>query len=115
MELIGDDQLDLVFSALADRTRRAILARLARDDASVADLTALFAMSQPAVSKHLKVLENAGLVSRTRLGTMRLSHLEARPLASATGWLGSYREYWDASFRRLDDLLERLPDESKEN
>lgn len=110
MEQGGEGHLDLVFSALADRTRRAILARLARDDASVADLTSLFAMSQPAVSKHLKVLEKAGLVSRTQQGTMRLSHLEARPLAEATRWLGTYREYWEESFNRLDALLAQVND-----
>lgn len=107
---MDDDQLDLVFGALADRTRRAILAQLAENDANVGDLTALFTMSQPAVSRHLKVLEQAGLVSRTRHGTMRLSHLEAEPLKQATGWLGSYREYWQASYARLDELLASLDD-----
>jgi len=102
-----DDQLDLVFGALADRTRRAILARLADGDASVNELTSLFRISQPAVSKHLKVLEHAGLISRTRQGTMRLSRLEAEPLKTASRWLGTYREYWSASFDRLDDLLRR--------
>lgn len=104
---MNDDQLDLVFGALADRTRRAILARLADGDANVNELTALFSMSQPAISRHLKVLERAGLVSRNRQGTMRLSHLEAEPLQSASTWLGTYREYWAASFDRLDDLLRR--------
>jgi DNA-binding transcriptional ArsR family regulator len=103
-----DDQLDLVFGALADRTRRAILAQLSREDTNVAGLTELFDMSQPAVSKHLKVLEQAGLISRTRQGTMRLSHLEADPLKDATSWLADYREYWDESYRRLDDLLARM-------
>jgi DNA-binding transcriptional ArsR family regulator len=106
---MDDDQLDLVFGALADRTRRAILARLAETDSNVGDLTALFTMSQPAVSRHLKVLEQAGLVSRNRQGTMRLSHLEAEPLKEATGWLGGYREYWGASYARLDELLASLP------
>jgi len=104
---MDDDQLDLVFGALADRTRRSILARLAESDANVNELTALFTMSQPAISKHLKVLETAGLVSRNRQGTMRLSRLEAAPLKDATQWLGTYREYWAASFDRLDDLLRR--------
>lgn len=108
--VMQEDQLDLVFGALADRTRRAILARLADGDTSVGDLVSQFAMSQPAISKHLKVLENAGLVSRSRQGTMRLSHLEAKPLGEATGWLGTYREYWDESFSRLDDLLKRMDD-----
>jgi DNA-binding transcriptional ArsR family regulator len=105
---MSDDQLDLVFGALADRTRRAILARLAQQDTNVGDLTGLFTMSQPAVSKHLKVLEQAGLISRTKLGTMRLSHLEAAPLKEATGWLADYRTYWSESFERLDKLLESL-------
>lgn len=105
---MDDDQLDLVFGALADRTRRAILARLAEHDASVAELTALFTMSQPAVSKHLKVLEGAGLVTRSKQGTVRLSHLEARPLREATGWLVDYRAFWSESFDRLDALLEQL-------
>lgn len=105
-----DDQLDLVFGALADRTRRAILAQLSRDPTNVAGLTELFDMSQPAVSKHLKVLEQAGLISRTRKGTMRLSHLEAAPLKDATSWLSDYRAYWDESYRRLDDLLTTMND-----
>lgn len=105
--VIDEDQLDLVFGALADRTRRGILARLADGDASVTDLVAQFAISQPAISKHLKVLENAGLVSRSRQGTMRLSRLEAEPLQGAAGWIGSYREYWSASFERLDAILRR--------
>lgn len=102
------DQLDLVFGALADPTRRAILARLSREDTNVAGLTGLFQMSQPAVSKHLKVLETAGLISRTRQGTMRLSHLEAEPLRDATTWLADYRTYWDESYRRLDVLLDSI-------
>ena len=105
-----DDQLDLVFGALADRTRRAILAQLSRDPTNVGGLTELFDMSQPAVSKHLKVLEQAGLISRTRQGTMRLSHLEAEPLREATSWLSDYRAYWDESYRRLDDLLTTMND-----
>jgi DNA-binding transcriptional ArsR family regulator len=105
-----DDQLDLVFGALADRTRRAILAQLSREDTNVGGLTELFDMSQPAVSKHLKVLEVAGLISRTRQGTMRLSHLEAEPLKEATSWLSDYRAYWDESYRRLDDLLTQMDD-----
>jgi DNA-binding transcriptional ArsR family regulator len=107
---MSDDQLDLVFGALADRTRRAILARLAKQDTNVGDLTAQFTMSQPAVSKHLKVLEVAGLISRTQQGTMRLSHLEAAPLKEATGWLADYRTYWSESYQRLDELLESLDD-----
>jgi DNA-binding transcriptional ArsR family regulator len=102
------DQLSAVFGALADPTRRAILARLTQGDLSVADLRAPFAMSQPAISKHLKVLERAGLVSRTRQATMRLSHLEPEPLRDATEWLTGYREYWEESFDRLEALLTRI-------
>ena len=110
---MNEDQLDLVFGALADRTRRAILARLAETDTNVGDLTALFTMSQPAISKHLKVLEQAGLVSRNRQGTMRLSHLEAEPLKDATGWLVDYRTYWSESYDRLDELFASLNDTNK--
>jgi DNA-binding transcriptional ArsR family regulator len=102
------DQLSAVFGALADPTRRAILARLAEGDANVAELAAPFAISQPAISRHLKVLEQAGLVSRNRQGTARLSHLEAEPLRTATSWLMTYREFWEASFNELDNLLESL-------
>ncbi|TQS39540.1 ArsR/SmtB family transcription factor [Cryptosporangium phraense] len=102
------DQLSLVFGALADPTRRAILTRLATGDATVGELTGPFAMSQPAISKHLKVLENAGLISRTRRATARLSHLEAEPLRNATQWLVDYREFWQTSHDRLDDLLLEL-------
>jgi DNA-binding transcriptional ArsR family regulator len=102
---ICEVQLDAVFGALADRTRRAILARLAEGEASVNELRAPFAVSQPAISQHLKVLERAGLISRTRKGTARLSHLEAEPLREAVAWLGGYREYWEESYQRLDELL----------
>lgn len=97
--------LDATFAALADPTRRAILTRLARGDATVTELAAPFAMSQPAVSKHLRVLERAGLVSRGRDAQRRPCHLEAGPLRTATDWLADYREYWEESYRRLDDLL----------
>jgi len=102
------ERLDLVFGALADPTRRAILARLAEGDASVTELGAPFAISQPAVSRHLKVLERAGLVSRSRRATVRLSHLEAEPLRDADAWIERYRAFWDESFDRLDELLETL-------
>jgi DNA-binding transcriptional ArsR family regulator len=105
------DPLSVVFGALADPTRRAILARLAEGDANVAELAAPFRMSQPAVSQHLKVLERAGLISRRRRGTARFSHLEAAPLREATEWLTRYREYWDQNFERLDALLATLQDE----
>ena len=109
------DQLSAVFGALADPTRRAILTRLAEEgDANVAELAAPFQVSQPAISRHLKVLEQAGLISRRRRATARLSHLEAEPLREATAWLARYREYWDESYDRLDALLEGLQDDSTE-
>src|SRR3954462_3182655 len=98
-------QLDAVFGALADPTRRAILARLADGDASVGQLAAPFSVSQPAISRHLKVLEGAGLISRTRRSTVRLSHLEAAPLRDATEWLARYRQYWEESHDRLRQPL----------
>ena len=102
------DQLDAVFGALADPTRRAILTRLTRGEASVAEIAAPFTVSQPAISRHLKVLERAGLISRTRRATARLSHLEAEPLKRATVWLAGYRDYWGESYERLDELLAAL-------
>lgn len=110
MELIGygkasPAQLDATFAALADPTRRAILARLSRGECSVAELAEPFDMSQPAVSKHLKVLEKAGLVSRDRDAQRRPSRLEPRPLAEASRWLEQYKQFWATSFARLDDLL----------
>jgi DNA-binding transcriptional ArsR family regulator len=102
------DQLSLVFGALADPTRRAILTRLAEGEATVAELAAPFSVSQPAISRHLKVLENAGLLSRTRRATARLSHLEAEPLREVTTWLAGYQRFWDESHERLDDLLAAL-------
>jgi len=102
------DQLSAVFGALADPTRRAILARLTEGDRTVAELAAPFRVSQPAVSRHLKVLQAAGLISRSRRATARLSHLEAQPLRDATAWLATYQEYWDESYERLDALLAAL-------
>jgi DNA-binding transcriptional ArsR family regulator len=102
------DQLSVVFGALADPTRRAILSRLTGGDATVAELAAPFSVSQPAISRHLKVLEQAGLISRSRRATARLSHLEAQPLQDATRWLARYREYWQQSHDRLDELLAAL-------
>jgi DNA-binding transcriptional ArsR family regulator len=107
-EQMQPTSLDAVFGALADPTRRAILARLTAGDRTVAELAAPFAMSQPAVSRHLKVLENAGLITRTRRATARLSHLEAAPLRDATEWLAKYQAWWDESHGRLDALLARL-------
>ncbi len=102
------DRLDSTFAALADPTRRAILARLALGEVSVTELAEPFAMTQPAISKHLKVLERAGLVSRGRDAQRRPCRLEAEPLAEATAWLGGYRQFWAASFERLDELLDEL-------
>src|SRR5207248_6850005 len=102
------DRLDMTFAALADPTRRAILARLAAGEASVMDLAKPFAMSQPAISKHLKVLERAGLISRGRDAQRRPSRIEAKPLAEATQWLETYRRFWEASFRNLDELVEEM-------
>src|SRR5271169_2038340 len=103
-------QLDEVFAALADSTRRAILARLASSDASVNELAAPFAMSQPAISKHLKVLERAGLISRGRDAQRRPRRLEARRLAQANKWLERYRQIWEGNFQRLDSLLDEMKD-----
>jgi DNA-binding transcriptional ArsR family regulator len=100
--------LDATFAALADPTRRAILARLASGDASVTELAEPFAMSQPAISKHLKVLERAGLISRGRDAQRRPRRLEAKPLAEVNEWLESYRQFWEAQFQRLDALLHEL-------
>src|ERR1700674_1679698 len=107
------DRLDATFAALADPTRRAILARLASGEASVTELTAPFAMSQPAISKHLKVLERAGLISRGRDAQRRPCRLEAAPLAQATQWLERYRAFWEGSFDRLDALLAELKTKPK--
>src|SRR5262252_8910590 len=102
------DQLSTVFGALADPTRRALLTRLTTGDATVAELAAPFRVSQPAISRHLKVLEQAGLISRRRRATARLSHLEAEPLREVTTWLARYQRFWDESHERLDDLLAAL-------
>jgi len=105
--------LDATFAALADPTRRAILARLASGEASVNDLVKPFAISQPAISKHLKVLERAGLISRGRDAQRRPCRLVAKPLAQANGWLESYRQFWEGSFERLDTLLEEMKTKEK--
>jgi DNA-binding transcriptional ArsR family regulator len=104
----GPDHLNATFAALADPTRRAILARLALGEASVMELAEPFAMTQPAISKHLKVLERAGLISRGRDAQRRPRRLEAQPLAEANEWLENYRRFWEESFQRLDDLLDEL-------
>jgi DNA-binding transcriptional ArsR family regulator len=106
--LSAADRLDHTFLALADPTRRAILARLARGDASVTELAEPFAISQPAISKHLKVLERAGLITVGQDAQRRPRRLEAKPLAQANAWLEQYRDIWEASFTRLDRLLEDM-------
>jgi len=102
------DQLDATFAALADPTRRAIIARLASGEATVTELAEPFAISQPAVSKHLTVLERAGLVSRRRDAQRRPCRLEPMPLKAATDWLQNYRDYWEDSYQRLDAVLDEL-------
>ncbi len=113
MQQLNSQQLDATFAALADPTRRAILARLASGDASVNELAEPFDMSQPAISKHLRVLERAGLISRSRDAQRRPCRLEAKPLAEADEWLERYREFWEASFDRLDSLLEEMKAQKK--
>ena len=118
MELIGyglgsAERLDATFTALADPTRRAILARLASGEASVLELASPFAMSQPAISKHLKVLERAGLISRSRDAQRRPCRLEAKPLGEASGWLARYRDRWEGNFARLDALLDEFQSDAK--
>lgn len=107
------DHLDTTFAALADPTRRAILARLALGEATVMELAEPFSMSQPAISKHLKVLEHAGLISRSRDAQRRPCRLQGAPLAEATVWLESYRQFWEASYERLDALLEEMKRQKK--
>lgn len=103
-----DGTLDATFAALADPTRRAILARLAAGEATVTELAAPFAISQPAISKHLRVLEQAGLVTRSRDGQRRPCRLRARPLRAATDWLAEYRRFWEERYDNLDHLLGEL-------
>src|SRR5438309_240100 len=106
------DRLSAIFGALADPTRRAILARLAEGEATVTQLAEPFDISLPAVSRHLKVLEKAGLISRSRSAQWRSSRLEPEPLREATAWMERYRRFWDANFARLDAHLQRLKEES---
>ncbi len=103
-----DDELSRTFAALADPTRRAMLARLAEGEATVTELAEPFAMSMPAISKHLKVLERAGLITRGRDAQWRPCRLDAAPLGQATDWLDRYRKFWDTRFDRLDEHLKRL-------
>lgn len=102
---MSPDHLSTIFAALADPTRRAILTRLAQGAASVKELAEPFAMSPPAVTKHLKVLQRAGLITQSRQAQWRPCRLEAAPLKSVADWLEDYRRFWDASFQRLDDYL----------
>jgi len=102
------DRLSATFSALADPTRRAILARLTRGEASVTELAQPFDMTMPAITKHLKVLERAGLVARGREAQWRPVRLEAGPLREVSGWLQHYRQFWDESLDRLDDYLQAI-------
>jgi DNA-binding transcriptional ArsR family regulator len=113
MELIGyqtgrEQELNATFAALADPTRRAILSRLASGQAAVSDLAKPFSMSQPAISKHLKVLERAGLISRSREAQRRPRKIEAKPLEEASLWLENYRRFWEGTYQQLDALLEEL-------
>jgi DNA-binding transcriptional ArsR family regulator len=110
---LAPGHLDATFAALADPTRRAILARLASGEASVTELAGPFKMTQPAISKHLKVLERAGLISRGRDAQRRPRRLEAKPLAEATVWLERYRRFWEGNYRRLDALLEEMKTQQK--
>lgn len=102
------DRLSIIFAALADPTRRAILARLADGDATVTELAEPFSISLPAISRHLKVLEQAGLISRSRTAQWRSSSLEAEPLREATAWMEHYRRFWDTNLHRLDAHLQRI-------
>jgi DNA-binding transcriptional ArsR family regulator len=108
IRLDSSERLDAVFFALSDPTRRAVLARLSKGEASVGELDAPFDLSQPAISKHLKVLERAGLVSVGQDGQRRPRRFEPEPLAAASEWIARYREIWEANFRRLDALLDEL-------
>jgi len=106
--VLESSTLDTVFAALADPTRRAILARLASGEASVNELAEPFSVTQPAISRHLKVLEQAGLISRGRAAQRRPRRLEAKPLAEAASWLETYRKLWEMRFRHLDALLDEM-------
>jgi DNA-binding transcriptional ArsR family regulator len=108
------DSISSTFAALADPTRRAILARLALGETSVTELAEPFAMSMPAVSKHLRVLERAGLIARGREAQWRPCKLKAEPLRQAAGWLDEYRRFWEESFDRLDEYLQRVQAEQKQ-
>ena len=110
---MASDRLSNTFAALADPTRRAILARLAAGEASVTELAKPFEMSMPAISKHLKVLERAGLIARGREAQWRPCRIQAKPLAEADGWLEGYRRFWEGRYQRLDSLLEAMTSKEK--
>jgi len=112
---MGTDTLSTTFAALADPTRRAILSRLAAGPATVKELSAPFAMSGPAVSKHLRVLEHAGLIARSREAQSRPCRLQAAPLKKVAEWTDTYRQFWDASFNRLDVYLQQLKDKERKH
>jgi DNA-binding transcriptional ArsR family regulator len=114
MGSMATDRLNATFAALADPTRRAILARLASGYASVTELAAPFKMSQPAISKHLKVLESAGLILRGRDAQRRPCQIEAKPLAEAIDWLEDYRRFWEENYKRLDVLLDELKEKQRQ-
>jgi DNA-binding transcriptional ArsR family regulator len=107
------DPLSMIFAALADPTRRAILARLAQGEASVTELAEPFAMTLPAISKHLKVLEKAGLIERSREAQWRPCRLQAEPLKQASGWIEQYRQHWEEKFDRLDAYLQELQSQAQ--
>jgi len=111
--VMDEGALNVTFGALADPTRRAILAKLAKGDASVLELAEPFDMSQPAISKHLKVLERAGLIARGRDAQRRPCRLDPRRLKQAADWIGTYRQFWEASYNRLDDYLQELQQKEK--
>jgi DNA-binding transcriptional ArsR family regulator len=110
---LADDRLNQVFAALSDPTRRAILARLSEGEASVNDLAAPFEITLPAISKHLKVLERAGLIERTREAQWRPCRLRAEPLKNAAEWIDTYKRHWEESFDRLDDYLKKIQKKEK--
>jgi DNA-binding transcriptional ArsR family regulator len=112
---VPTDRLSEIFAALADPTRRAILARLSESDATVNELAEPFAISLPAISRHLKVLEKAGLITRSRSAQWRSSSLRAEPLREATAWMERYREFWDANLDRLDAHLKRIQQQADPN
>lgn len=112
---IAPDTLSLTFGALADPTRRGILGRLRRGEASVTQLAAPYSLSLPAITKHLKVLERAGLIVRSREAKWRPSRLDAGPLKEASDWIGEYRDFWEGKFDRLDEYLKQLQAEEKDD